>query len=369
MSSAKKELKRTPLYPEHIQLGARMVPFAGWQMPLSYRDGIIREHLSTREGAGLFDVSHMGELLLEGSTAHEDLGRLFTADISRLDPGSAKYGFFLKKDGTFIDDLIVFKKGPQEYMLVVNASRVEADKEWVKSNISGSTVLKDLSDSIAKIDLQGPSSDRIMSDLIGPEKVASLRRFRFIESSIHGRDVLLSRTGYTGENGFEIFTSPAEACYLWKTFLGYDLVRPAGLGARDTLRLEAGYPLYGNDIGPENTPREAGLMRFVDMTKDFIGKSALEGAPVRRLRGFLTDSRSSPRKGFKMIKDGRQTGFVTSASFSPSLGRGIGFCYLDRAEDEAGEEFIASDNSRQIPVRLAELPFYDKKAKEQKERS
>lgn len=351
-------LKKTQLYAEHIGLGAKMVPFAGWEMPVSYKPGILQEHIHTRRAAGLFDISHMGELLLRGERSQEDLHRLFTADIRALSPGKAKYGFFLNENGCFIDDLIVFKKKEREYMLVVNASRIDRDKEWISANRSDGTAIEDISCQTAKIDLQGPLSDTVMSKFISLDILESLGRFSFIEIYIEGIPVLLSRTGYTGEKGFEVFCSYDRAKEIWSIFAAEKEVRPVGLGARDTLRLEMGYPLYGSDIDENRTPVEANLMRFVDAEKNFIGKNALGRSYENRLVGFVTGSRRSARKGFKVFYGQRCIGEVTSASYAPSLETGIGLCYVSADFSEPGKELVLAEGKRKLSATIVTAPFY-----------
>ncbi len=362
MTMEKTELKKTPLYARHCELEAKMVPFAGWSMPVSYTDGIISEHLHTRRKAGLFDICHMGELLLMGPKASEDLGRLFTADIDGLAEGAARYGFLLNEEGCFLDDLIVFRRGRDEYMLVVNAACVEKDREWVGEHISSETNLEDISGGTGKIDLQGPLADEVLSRFLPEEEVRGLKRFHFVHTLIEGEQVLLSRTGYTGERGFEIFSNAGDIAKLWDAFLQQPEVKPAGLGARDILRLEMGYPLYGNDIDTTRNPVEAGLMRFVDTNKDFIGKQALPERGEYELRGFKTGSRRSARRSFKVMADGREVGEVTSAGYSPSLEEGIGLCYLRRDAAASAGEFQATDGKRNIKIYMAEIPFYDTNA-------
>lgn len=357
------DLKNTPLFAKHVALGAKMVPFSGWNMPVQYT-GIIEEHLHTRAKAGLFDICHMGEFTLKGSSSGKDLERLVTCSISDMPVGKCKYGFLLKEDGGIIDDLIVFKMAPYEYMLVVNAGTIAKDSAWVSTHLSGTTVFKDESPEIAKLDLQGPLSGKIMAELIGEEKIKDLKRYRFIVDKVGGVKTIVSRTGYTGELGYELFFQASSAEAIWDLLLAFPDVKPIGLGARDTLRLEMGYSLYGHEIDESCNPFEANLGRFVHMEKDFIGRSALDRrgrkGPTRTLVGFICEGRRSARSHFRVIVGGKDVGEVTSGTFSPCLQRGIGLCYMDKNVAQEGMEIILSDGKAEIKADLTSIPFYSK---------
>ena len=365
------DLLQTPLYGKHRQASAKMVAFAGWEMPLQYR-GIISEHRHTRTHAGLFDVSHMGELMVEGTGAHSEVERLVTCRLDDLKDGRCRYCFLLNDRAGIIDDLIVFKITSEKLMLVVNAATTEKDAQWVRSQLKESQ-LRDVSLETAKLDVQGPAADSVMYSLL-PEAV-DLRRFSFLEGSIGSTAVMVSRTGYTGESGFELFLPAEGAGELWDEILKHENVLPVGLGARDTLRLEKGYPLYGSDINETTSPVEADLERFVYREKDFIGKAALPapGGSQRVLTGFVCAGRRSARSGWRVCAaaDAAATGVsaaiassadeigkVSSGAFSPSLERGIGLAYMARDSAVEGAGITLTDGKSHIKGRLKSPPFY-----------
>ncbi|MGB3114064.1 MAG: glycine cleavage system aminomethyltransferase GcvT [Candidatus Omnitrophota bacterium] len=356
-------LKKTPLYKKHLELGGKIVPFSGWSMPVQYT-GIIEQHIHTRTKAGLFDICHMGEFYFKGPTAEKDLSNLVTCRIDDMVAGKCRYGFLLNENGGIIDDLIIFKTAPDEYMMVVNAGTVEKDKAWVEANICPRTEFYDESSKIAKLDLQGPLSGEIMAGLIGPSTVEKVKRYFFIHDKIDGISVIVSRTGYTGELGYELFFPVEYAERLWEIFIGIEEVKPIGLGARDTLRLEMGYSLYGNDIDEEHTPLEANLAKFVYMEKDFLGKQALlcqkEKGVGRLLTGFICDGRRSARKGFEVIAGEKKIGVVTSAAFSPCLKKGIGLCYMEKDFVIAGEEIALTDGKIEVDAFIRHIPAYQR---------
>ena len=339
-----------------------MVPFSGWNMPLQYT-GIIEEHMHTREKAGLFDICHMGELFLKGEGAEEALSRLVSCRTTDMPEGKCRYGFMLNSRGGIVDDLIVFKISGREFMLVVNAGTTDKDIEWIKGNISGEVSFFDDSENIAKLDLQGPLSGEVMAEL-GVEEAKNLKRFTFSKVDIAGVKVLLSRTGYTGELGYELFFPKEDAGKIWDLILKNKDVKPAGLGARDTLRLEVGYSLYGSDIDEDHTPIEANLKRFVHMDKDFIGKDTLlrqdKEAPDEILTGFICEGRRSARSGFTVLADSRKAGIVTSGAFSPCLKKGIGLCYINRGFAKEGNSVILTDGRIEIEAHLKSVPILEK---------
>ena len=363
MSDNDQNLKNTPLYQKHLELGAKMVPFSGWNMPLQYT-GIIEEHMHTRTRAGLFDICHMGEFTLKGSVSGKDLERLVTCRIDDMPVGKCRYGFLLKEDGGIIDDLIVFKMAPYEYMLVVNAGTVEKDKAWIKGHVSPGTVFEDVTAELAKLDLQGPLSGKILASLIGEDTVRDIKRYRFIHHDINGVRTIVSRTGYTGELGYELFLPVSAAGALWDALLGFGDVKPIGLGARDTLRLEMGYSLYGSDIDEAHNPFEANLGKFVHMEKDFIGRSALDRrgkkGPSRLLAGFICESRRSARSHFSVMAEGRKVGEVTSGTFSPCLEKGIGLAYIETGSVKEGGEIMLTDGKAEVRAFIKKIPMYEK---------
>ncbi|MBU0571253.1 MAG: glycine cleavage system aminomethyltransferase GcvT [Candidatus Omnitrophica bacterium] len=353
-------LKKTPLYNKHLEAGARMVPFAGWSMPVQYT-GIIEEHLHTRSRASLFDICHMSEFFVKGPSAEKDVDALVTCCIDGLGVGKCRYGFLLNNDGVIIDDMIVFKITPEEFMIVGNSGTRKKDSEWIRTHLSQGSDLFDDSNNIAKIDLQGPRSMEVMRFLAGDPVIRGLGRFSFARTRLTGINTMVSRTGYTGENGYEIFLPAAEAGKLWDVLTRGDSVKPAGLGARDSLRLEIGYSLYGHDIDDTHTPAEAGLMRFVHLEKEFIGRERL----LKQLRkgiksvltGFICSGRRSAREHYRVTSRGREVGVVTSGAFSPCLKRGIGLCYVDKDAAGEGKDVVLINEKIEINAKLKTPPF------------
>lgn len=355
------DLKETCLAERHRALGARMVPFAGWRMPVQYR-GIIEEHQHTRAQAGLFDICHMGEFFLRGEGAAAALERLVTCRIATLEDGQARYGLMLNERGGALDDLIMFRFDRDRFMVVVNAATRDKDRAWIEGHLPPSgVVFKDESDRTAKLDLQGPLSREVMLELAGEEAVAGLRRFHLRTIRLGGIEAVISQTGYTGELGYEIFCDIAQGPELWDALLKFPQVWPIGLGARDTLRLEKGLPLYGHELDEEHTPLEAGLERFVSFEKEFIGREALlaqRGEGVKRvLTGFICEGRRAAREGFEIRADGRPVGRVTSGTFSPGLTRGIGMGYVEHAAAAEGRAITLTDGRTEIQGTIRRPPF------------
>ena len=342
-------LQRTPLHSRHVAAGARTVPFVGWEMPVQYA-GVIPEHRAVRTDCGVFDVSHMGELEVEGPRAHEFLQAVLANDLDRLDLGGAQYTLLTNERGGIVDDLIAYKLGPHHYLLVVNASNREIDYRWLKEReIRGSDV-RDVSDAYALLAVQGP---RAIERLELPEA----RAFTFAESAIDGIECMVARTGYTGETGCELLCMAEDAEALWDTVLARGAV-PCGLGARDTLRLEACYPLHGNDITPETDAISAGLGWVCALEKEFTGVHDLrrvkaEG-PERRLVAFVMDERAIPRQGMPIAEGGE----VTSGSHSPMLELGIGMGYVPAALAEPGSEITIDVRGRPRRARVVKKPIY-----------
>jgi aminomethyltransferase len=354
------DVKKTALHAEHMAAGAKMVDFAGWAMPIFYRS-IVSEHLRVRSTVGLFDVSHMGEFIVAGRDAEAALDRITTNAVSTLAEGSVHYSVMCLESGGIIDDLLVYRL-PDHYMLVVNATNREKDLTWIRSNLKGDAQVRDVSDETALIALQGPDSASVLAKASG-EDVSRIAYFRCATLSVAGRDVLVSRTGYTGEDGFEMYCGLEEAPRLWGAMMdagsGFD-IEPIGLGARDTLRLEMGYCLYGSDIDEMRTPVEAGLMWIVQLEKgDFVGRRAVldrkEAGPRERLVGFQVTDRGIPRPGNRILAGSRAVGVVTSGTYSPSLGEGIGLGYVETGVgDDIGVEIRGVEQS----ARRVDLPFY-----------
>jgi aminomethyltransferase len=362
---AEATLQRTPLHAEHVALGAKLVPFAGFEMPIQYPTGITAEHHAVRRAAGLFDVSHMGEFVVRGERALEFVQRVSTNDASTLEPGQAQYSTLVDDDGKLLDDLLVYRF-PDRWMLVVNGSNREKDLAWVRRFTDGYGVeLEDASDSIALLALQGPAAQEILASLT-PLDLDSIRYYRFAEGEVCGVPAVVSRTGYTGEDGFELYVAAADAAALWRRLLEAGEPHgavPAGLGCRDSLRLEMGYALYGNDLDEETTPLEAGLGWVVKMEKgEFTGRDALvrqkEEGVRRRLVGFRLLERGFPRQGYAVVSGGEPVGEVTSGVLSPSLGTGVGMAYVPAALARPGTPIAISIRGVAVPAEVVRPPFY-----------
>lgn len=353
-------MKKTPLYEAHVALGARMAPFGGWLMPIEY-EGIIKEHVHTRTVATVFDICHMGEFELSGPTAESDLERLLTQRISTLVIGQCRYGYLLREDGGVLDDLTCYRLALDRFMLVVNAATTDSDREWICAHLSSTTQFRDISEQTAKLDIQGPLSRRLMEKALGVA-LPDLKYFRFAPVTLGGVPCLLSRTGYTGEWGYELYLPPDEVRRFWEMFLRDGEIKPAGLGARDTLRLEVGYPLYGHELSASQTPVSCARGQFVDTTKDFIGKAAVlrdleQGCP-RYLAGLKLDTRRAARAGDTVWAESRQIGVVTSGSIAPSLGVAVALAYLDAAWCEEGRHVEIECHGKRLAATVTSPPFY-----------
>ncbi len=354
------DLKLTPLAETHKKLGAQMGPFGGWLMPIQY-SGIISEHQWTRRNASLFDICHMGEFIVWGDPEASGLDRVTTANLKEMNCGACRYASMLNEKGGVIDDLIVYRIKPDKWMLVVNAARIGADAINLKNNLSSDSSLENVSERVGKLDLQGPLSLDILKQLLGP-KVAGLKYYTFSDFVMVGENNIVSRTGYTGELGYELYLSSDKIAELWGLLLKDKRAQPAGLGARDTLRLEMGYSLYGQDITEDTSPLEAGLEKFVDFGKDFIGREALlerkKKGVDKRLIYFITDSRRNPRHNYRIFSGGKEIGLVTSGSFSPSLGVGIGMGYVSDGHVKPGEKITVKQAGIEINATVTTKPFY-----------
>ncbi|MDD5129476.1 MAG: glycine cleavage system aminomethyltransferase GcvT [Candidatus Omnitrophica bacterium] len=353
---------KTPLYEVHLKLGAKMAPFGGWMMPIQYR-GILAEHAHTRQQVSVFDICHMGEFLLQADPSSSGFDRLVTQNITAMPFGTCRYGFILNEQAGVLDDLIVYRINETSWMIVVNAATIAADFAHFKAHISANCSLENVSDKMAKLDVQGPQSFEVLKNIFGQE-IASLKYYTFAELKIFDQQsCIVSRTGYTGELGYEIYIANEYVGRLWELLLKDERVLPAGLGARDTLRLEMSYPLYGQDLDLNHTPVDAGLAKFVDFSKDFIGREALakeqKTGPKEHLIYFQADSRRAPRHGFNILDKGRHAGIVTSGSFSPSLGVGIGMGYVADNYD-IGAQLVVKQDSVEIPVEVVRRPFLHK---------
>lgn len=354
-------LLKTPLYESHLLLNAKMAPFGGWIMPIQY-EGILAEHNHTRSSVSIFDICHMGEFMLEADARKSGFDRIVTQNIVSMPLGSLRYGFMLNESGGVIDDLIVYRIKENSWMIVVNAATIDADEKNLLTHLKGDYNLSNISESLGKIDVQGPLSLKVMQKLVGKD-IAKLRYYTFGKFNLLGEDVIISRSGYTGELGFEVYFPAGSIKDLWELLLKDASVKPAGLGCRDTLRLEMSYPLYGHDLDTTKTPVGAGLSSFVDFSKDFIGKAELvkekQNGPKEYLINFTADSRRSPRNGYSIFYHQRRVGTVTSGSFSPSLGVGIGMGYVS-TKLSPGDEVIIKEGNIEIKSVIVEKPFYKK---------
>jgi aminomethyltransferase len=359
-------LKKTSLHGRHTSSGARMVPFSGWEMPLEY-SGISAEHMAVRTQAGLFDVSHMGEIEIAGRDALTAVQALSCNDASKLQVGQSQYSGLLTPRGTFVDDLLVYRLAPSHFLLVVNASNTAKDYAWVATRVaaSGDAVAVDASSRYALLALQGPAAAGVLQPLVGIE-LAALQPFRFAHGEVANVRATVSRTGYTGEDGFEIFVPPQSADRVWQAILqsgGTAGVVPCGLGARDTLRLEAALRLYGNDIDETTTPLEAGLAWMVGWQKGgFVGAEALReqrDAGIRRkLVGFEVLDSGIARQGFDVYVADRKTGIVTSGTQTPYLRKAIGMAYVAAEHAARDTELDIDIRGRRARARIVTMPFY-----------
>jgi aminomethyltransferase len=352
-------LKSTPLISEHTKLKALIASFGGWNMPIQY-EGIIAEHRWCREKAALFDICHMGEFHFRGDIVASGLEDVFTFSVAGIPIGRSRYGFLLNERGGVIDDLIVFRLAENEAMIVTNAATIAKDFTTVSERLKGGE-FRDISEVTGKIDLQGPLAREILAEAFGAEIVA-IPYFRFIRVHLLDVEAIVSRTGYTGELGYEIFLPAEKVVELWRLLLSDERVKPAGLGARDLLRLEMGYSLYGSDIDEDITPLEAGLPGFVNFDKEFVGRDALlkqQGEGLTRVRAaFRVASRRSPRHHYEIWHEGEPAGFVTSGAFSPMLGCGIGIGLVKPEAAESGAHFAIRHGSVSMEATACDLPFY-----------
>ncbi|MFN2351046.1 MAG: glycine cleavage system aminomethyltransferase GcvT [Kiritimatiellia bacterium] len=351
---------KTPLYDQHVRLGARMVDFSGWEMPLLYT-GIIPEHAHTRTQVSLFDICHMGEFEVRGPTAEADLERLLTQPIAGIRQNAGAYGYLLDDQGGVIDDLICFRLQSDRFWLVVNAGTTAGDADWIREHLSAGTEFLDLSGKTAKLDIQGPATGPALEQLF-PGRIPDLKYFRCAEVELNDFKGLLSRTGYTGEWGYEFYLPLAQAVECWRTLLTHPQIRPAGLGARDTLRVEMGYPLYGHELSTKAPPAGVAQGRFMDLSKTFIGRDAvqraLESEDLRVLTGLRMEGRMSARAGDPVMEGANNVGMVTSGLFAPSLGYAVALAYIDRNLAGAGQQLHVTVRGRALPAKITELPFY-----------
>jgi len=360
---APKALKRTTLYDTHVALGAKMVPFAGFEMPVHYPTGITAEHKAVREKVGLFDVSHMGEFIVRGPQAVEFVNYITTNDVAALKPGQAHYSTILRENGTIVDDCLVYRSDDR-VLLVVNGSNIDKDFAHVSQYVGKfDATLDDISDHVALLALQGPKAQEILQRHTDTD-LAQIKYYGFTTGTVAGVEkVYISRTGYTGEDGFELYFPSEHAPQMWNELTRSGDVTPAGLGCRDSLRLEMGMALYGNDIDDTTTPLEAGLSWLVKMKKgDFVGRDALlkqkEQGVERRLIGFTTAERSFPRHGYPVFVNGAPSGEVRSGTMSPTLGIPIGTAYVPAESAAEGSALEIEIRGKRIPATVVKMPFY-----------
>lgn len=370
------DLRSTALEAVHESLGATFTDFAGWRMPVRY-DSDLAEHRAVRQSAGLFDLSHMGEIHLRGPQAGEALDHAMAGKLSAVTVGRAKYTLLLTELGGVIDDVIVYRLAEDHFLVVANASNAVVDAEEIRARVAGFDVeVDDASDRTSLIAVQGPAGEQILLDLLAAEDsgieglaaedITSMKYYRFAEGTYRGGDLLVARTGYTGEDGFELYVGDDSAEELWKalTAVGGDRIVPCGLACRDTLRLEAGMPLYGNELSRDLLPAQAGMGRIVALSSkgDFVGREATEAAQTEGLPvlvGLAAEGRRATRAG-SAVRDGEgnEIGAVTSGVLSPTLGHPIALAYIDPSHREVGTELVVDVRGKDLPVRVVETPFY-----------
>ena len=358
-------LRKTPLNSLQKELGGKMVDFGGWELPVQY-SGILDEHEAVRTKAGVFDVSHMGEVIVNGPQALELLQKATCNDVSKLEDGRAQYNGLLYPNAGFVDDILIYRNSPDDYFVVVNASNTDKDYEWLKESAKGMNVdVKNVSADYAQLALQGPDAEKILQPMTDTN-LSAMKYYRFAHGKVDGVPALISRTGYTGEDGFEVYVAPNEGQRLMRKFIDRG-AKPAGLGARDTLRLEAKMALYGNDIDQTTTPLEADLGWIVKLEKgNFTGRDVLQKEKdrglQRKLVGFEMVDRGIARHGYQVVEGGKEIGIVTSGTHSPTLKKAIGLAYLPLDKSAPGTEFNILIRGKETRARVVPTPFY-KRAK------
>ncbi len=355
------ELLETPLAAWHRAHGAKMAPFAGWDMPIQY-EGILAEHNHTRTAASVFDICHMGQFVVRGKGAARLLALAVTHNLDTLTPGKCRYGFLLTPQSGVLDDLIIYRMGDDHFFLVVNAACAGGDFAALSERLPG--LVENISARSGKIDLQGPASVEVLEKLLG-ENFHGLGYFSFRETSFDGRPLLVSRTGYTGELGYELYPPRETTLPLWEALLADERVKPAGLGARDTLRLEVGLALYGHELDTEHTPAESGMGGMLASTAPYVGHEHAKDIRHQMLLPLVLDGRRTARNGDAVTlpgeggQSGKVVGRVTSGSFAPSLGRAVALAFVDKAHADR-EDFALAAGKSVLPARRATLPFYTK---------
>ena len=364
MSASSVPLKRTPFYDLHLAAGAKIVPFAGFEMPIQYPTGITAEHQAVRTTCGVFDVSHMGEFIIRGPQAIDFVTYVTTNDVASLGIGQVHYSAILTEQGTFVDDCLVYRYA-DHLMMVVNGSNKDKDLAHISQYLSRfDCTVTDRSDDIGLLAVQGPKAESILKQLT-PADLAAIKYYWFVKTTVAGIPMTLSRTGYTGEDGFELYHDTQHSAALWKALMGTGAITPAGLGCRDSLRLEMGMALYGNDIDDTITPLEAGLGWLVKMKKgDFVGRAALEaqkaaGIP-RKLVGFTFTEKAIPRHGYPVFVNGAPSGVVMSGIMSPSVGVGLGTAYVPTAHAQPGNALEVEIRGKRVVGTITSFPFWTK---------
>jgi len=356
------ELK-TPLYDCHVKYGGKIVPFAGFLLPVQYTEGLVKEHNTVRGKCGLFDVSHMSEMYVEGNDALLNMQKIFPNDFSVMNIGQIKYTTMLNENGGIIDDMIVYKFSDTQFMIVGNGANRQKDHDWIKSHVTGDCEFVNRSDEYAQIAIQGPNSAEVLKKLTKEENIP-VKYYYFLEGEVAGIQCIISQTGYTGELGYELYCAPDKAIDLWEAIMdaGKDFgLIPCGLGARDTLRLEAGMVLYGHEMSDDITPLEAKLGWSVKLNKDdFIGKAKLEERKDsnRTLASFKITGKGIVREGNDMLIDGKKIGFSTSGTHAPYLGYPIAMGYIEKEYSEVGTKVVFNVRGRDVEAEIVKAPFY-----------
>ena len=356
--------KKTPLYEEHVKLNGRIVEFGGYDMPVQYSSA-IEEHNAVRKKAGLFDVSHMGEFKVTGSGSRRYLSGLIPTSMDKLEKNKGMYSCLCREDGGIIDDIFVFMIDENDYFLVVNAGTKDKDFSWLLDHLKDDAAIEDITDETAKIDIQGPASEKIIKKIFDPGFISSLERFYFDYTVFNGKKIMISNTGYTGEAGYELYVDKSEAVSLWNTLLEKgkeDGLLPCGLAARDSLRLEACYSLYGHELNEEINPVEAGLSWLISSGTDYIGSEAVrvmkEKGSERRIYCISMVGRGIPREGYKVEKDGKEIGYLTSGGFSPVFSNGIALGMLKKGIVKTGDSVDIVIRNKKVEAEIVKRPFY-----------
>ena len=357
-------LKRTPLHSKHVSLGAKMVPFGGWDMPVQYKEGILAEHHHTRKAVSLFDTCHMGEFIVKGKNVSQELDKIFPRAVVDQKVGFARYNFLLSDNGTVMDDLLIYRMGEEEFMIVVNAGTVKSDATRLRELLPPGISLVNESDKTGKLDLQGPKTAEIM-EKIGFKRAELPTGYKWIKTTVKGIPAIVSRTGYTGELGFEFYVAAEKVGELWDYLLSFPEVKPAGLGARDTLRLEVGYPLYGHEMDENTTPVEAGFSPILNLekrTSNFMCEKILRdpAKKTKTLVGIVLEGRRAARVGNKVFATyGKEIGTVTSGMFSPILEKAIALAFVcPKCGLVSGSKVNLDIGGKPFPGEVVEMPFY-----------